>query len=154
MEVFPISIPKIDWNTYILMYKECFGHSPVAGLDSAGMDLDVPASFIATLDFENPTSPMDVLRKAAKTMLLEHSFCSFVYIGDPTVLQQPPTLRALNVVQKEFKRNTVFAILTGNIFQWNQALWAAPFYEDKDYTEFVTIIKSFLYQAGFKEALL
>jgi len=152
MEVYPLSIPQIDWKIYIDTYKEAFGLSPASAIDRAGLKLESPASFIATLDFEDNTSVNDVLRKAAKTMLLEHSFCSFIFIGDLFSIQSIP-LQHVNVVHRDIDRVTSFAIMTGNIFQWRQALWSAEFYEDNLTEEFFILIRSFLNQAGFREAL-
>lgn len=155
MEVYPLSIPKVDWNIYISTYKETFGKSPAALIDNAGLSLDSPASFVSTLDFGNNTSPNDVLRNAAKTMILEHSFCSFIYLGDKDVLTSVP-LSSLSIAQRETKRNNCYAVLTGNIFVWRQCLFSSYYYQthDSELKEFISHIRNFLYQAGFKEALL
>ena len=152
MEVYPLSIPQIDWKLYIETYKQTFGQSPASAIDRDGLKLDTPASFIATLDFDDHTSVNDVLRKAAKTMLLEHSFCSFIFIGDLLSLHPVP-LHHVSVVKRDIDRITSFAIMTGNIFQWRQLLWSASYYDTDTTIEFTVLIRSFLYQAGFREAL-
>lgn len=152
MEVYPLSIPQIDWKIYTETYKQAFGKNPASAVDRAGLKLESPASFVSTLDFDDNTSVNDVLRKAAKTLLLEHSFCSFIFIGDLIALHPVP-LRLVSVVHRDIDRMTSFAIMTGNIFQWRQAMWSASHYDDSETNVFFTYIKSFLNQAGFREAL-
>lgn len=152
MEVYPLSIPEINWELYINIYKEAFGCSPASAIDRAGLKLNSPASFISTLDFNNTTSVNDVLRKAAKTMLLEHSFCSFIFVGD-LLSMNPVPLKLVSVVHRNIDRMTSFAIMTGNIFQWRQLLWSALYYDSDAMIEFTVLIRSYLNQAGFQEAL-
>ena len=152
MEVYPLSVPQIDWKIYIETYSEAFGQSPASAIDRAGLKLESPASFIATLDFDDHTSVNDVLRIAARTMLLQHSFCSFIFIGDLIELHPVP-LSLLSIVHRDIDRMRSFAIMTGNIFQWRQFLWSAEHYENDATIEFSVLIRSFLYQAGFQEAL-
>ena len=152
MEVFPLSIPTIDWDNYIDTYQAAFGVSPAAQTDSAGMKNDLPATFVATLDFENIISPNDALRKAAKTMILEHSFCSFIYVGDEELLNSQP-LRLVSIARRQIKKDQYYAIITGNIFQWRQMLFSGEYYPSDEINEFTHEIKTFLTQAGFKEAI-
>lgn len=152
MEVYPLSIPTIDWDNYIDTYQAAFGVSPAAQTDSAGMKNDSPATFVASLDFENTVSPNDALRRAAKTMILEHSFCSFIYIGEDDLLNSQP-LRLVSIAKRQIKKDQYYAIITGNIFQWRQVLFSVEFHSTPEIDEFGNEIKTFLTQAGFKEAI-
>lgn len=157
MEVYPLSVPQINWETYISTFQNSFGRSPSNGLDTAGLKLESPASFIATLNFENITSPMDVLRNAARDMLLFHSFCSFIYIGDRDVLTSIP-MQLLHVKYRRIKRDEYYAIISANMSHWRDATISATNprsqdlnMQDLDTQEFFTIVYNYLCQAGYKE---
>lgn len=152
MEVYPLSVPQIDWKIYIDTYQNSFGTSPSKGLDTAGLKLESPASFVATLNFEKITSPMDVLRNAARDMLLFHSFCSFIYIGDRDVLTSIP-MELLHVKYRRIKRGECYAIISANISHWRDSVFSAtnPRSQDLDTQEFFTFVYNYLCQAGFKE---
>lgn len=151
MEVFPLSIPKVDWNIYISTYKDAFGISPASLIDHAGMNKDVPASFVSTLEFENTASPNEALRNAAATMILHHSFCSFIYVGDQDVLAAYQ-LQEISIRTKQIKRNDVYAILTATVAQWCDAIGTmARIERQDDITDLLNKIYDYLCQAGFKE---
>lgn len=151
MDVYPLSLPKVDWNIYIETFKDAFGRSPASALDYAGMDTNLPASFVSSLDFENETSPSEALRQAAKTMILHHSFCSFIYVGDRDVLSAYQ-LQEISIRQKSIRKDDVYAILTGTIAQWRDAIAAMMRIErQEDLTDLLNIIYDYLCQAGYKE---
>lgn len=150
MEVYPLSVPQINWEIYIETFQNSFGTSPSSGLDAVGLKLDSPASFIATLDLANQTSPMDVLRNAARNMLLHHSFCSFIYIGDREVITCVP-MQVLHVKYKRIKRDEYYAIVSGSVANWREAVIAGIRYLEPDAEFFFKQVYNYMCQAGFKE---
>lgn len=150
MEVYPLSVPQINWEIYNETFQDSFGTSPSSGLDAAGLKLEIPASFIATLDFERLTSPMDVLRDAARNMLLYHSFCSFIYIGEQEAITSL-SIQPLCVRYRRIKKNKYYAIISGNINQWRHTVISGSGSPESDEKEFATLIYNYLCQAGFKE---
>lgn len=79
MKIFPIQITSTDWQTYLMACQSVF-LSPSRKLDAAGITLDSPSSFLATL--ENG-SPEENLRAAYVRRLTEHAFATFMIIDMP-----------------------------------------------------------------------
>ena len=150
MEVYPLSVPQINWETYIETFQNSFGTSPASGLDAAGFKLDSPASFVATLSFEKDTSPMDVLRNAARNMLLHHSFCSFIYVGERDVIISAP-MQLLFVKYRRVKHNEYYAIISGSVAQWRDAIINGRDPGSHETAWFFIDVYNYMCQAGFKE---
>ena len=150
MEVYPLSVPQINWETYIETFQNSFGTSPSSGLDAAGLKLESPASFIATLDLANQTSPMDVLRNAARNMLLYHSFCSFIYIGERDVLTSV-SMQPLFWVYRRIRRGEYYAIISGSVVLWRDAVISGLGSSSPDIQWFFKDVHDYMCQAGFKE---
>lgn len=150
MEVYPLSVPQINWETYIETFQNSFGTSPSSGLDATGLKLESPASFVATLDFENHAQPYDVLRSAARNMLLFHSFASFIYIGERDVITSL-SVQPLYVRYRRVRRDEYYAIISGNINQWRHTVISGSGSLEIEEQEFATLIYNYLCQAGFQE---
>lgn len=116
----PAAMSLINWGHYILDCENQFGINPSRGLDTNGISLDDPASFVASLMFDN--EPLKALRSDPNSRIFEHGFLSFY--GFSKSIEVVHELNWCNNVAtyKAANDGMYYFILSGTIKQWHQAI--------------------------------
>jgi hypothetical protein len=118
MKVAPLAISQVDWASYIKVCQEVLGYSPTRGLDDAGIDINDPCSFLATLSLDN--KPLENLRKAENTAF-NHIMFSFIGVMD---LETVMTIMAGTQLQCLYRkgRQDHLVIMSGTMDRWFRAI--------------------------------
>lgn len=144
----PISLTKIDWRNYIRVFRDICDESPAAGLDMFNMDLEAPASFLSTLDFEN--NPHSNMRNPNKSFKHMHMGC--VIACDKDFFIEFTRHTDVDTLVKENGRE-MFVLTTGNMEQWRQFVVSAcgRKNDNKESRAMGSLIYRFLCRGGFKD---
>lgn len=117
LDVYPIAYTKPDWQCFIRCVQESLGTSPTRGLDDCRMDPQMPASYLATLDFEN--SPNLAIELTTMTGTGDHFFFTFLLTAPLVVILPLYTdVKILRHLTRD--EDEQLYILTASINQWKQ----------------------------------
>lgn len=144
----PISITKPSWREYIYVFREVCSESPAAGLDMHNMDLESPAAFLTTLNFEN--SPHSNIRNPNKSF--KHVHMGFAIACDKDFFIEFTRHTDIDTLIKESGR-VLFVLATGNMEQWRQFVVSACARDNNNNESRAlgTVIYKYLNQSGFKD---
>lgn len=121
LNVTPVVIPNIAWDTFLKDIFDSTGHSPTRSVDESGQKLSIFAKFLTALHElrENKTTnPIDVLRTA--NMLLNHLAFSFLVEGSNIMIFRVLEMTALNGVSAKTEKGRV-VLLSGTLGEWKLA---------------------------------
>jgi hypothetical protein len=117
-KIFPLTITSVNWEIFIKMSQDILGFSPTRGLDEAKMDMKVPASYLACLDFEN--NPRYNLLHPNSTY--SHVSMSFILQTDGYTLGEIASITEFSIISKSSKTYNYLVILTGTVGVWLRAI--------------------------------
>ncbi len=121
LNVTPVIIPNIAWDTFLKDVLDSTGHSPTRSIDESGQKLTIFAKFITALQElrENKAAnPIDVLRTT--NALLNHLAFSFLVEGSNILIFKVLEMTTLNGVSAKTKKGCV-VLLSGTLGEWKLA---------------------------------
>jgi hypothetical protein len=116
-EIQPLAITNVDWNTFVSFCQKHLGYSPTRGLDTEGMDVKDPSSYLGCLDFNN--TPKKHMQEGSGAF--RHFHISFVAALDEGMITDIASETNLRIFAKRGKRK-VLTILTGSMDEWYRAV--------------------------------
>jgi len=147
MEIYPIQITQVDWQTYIKVCQDNLGYSPTRGLDNEGIDIKRPSAFLYTLDLNN--QPRQAVQRSE---LYGHIFVSFAGVTDSNTCCGISKISKIAVTSIELRGEREFAIYSGTLADWHYLIVNhCNSTLGNDIREFINIIKRHLERAGFNE---
>ena len=146
MEIYPLQIGKVDWETYIKVAQDFLGQSPTRGIDAAKIPTDKPIAFLKTLDFNN--RPLNVI---GQEYLYHHIFFSFIGVIDTYIISQLSERSRISVAYTE-RRTKSLVILSGTLKDWKDTIvYCCNKYADTDVRLLCNEIHNMFETAGFQE---
>jgi len=143
----PLSMTQPEWKTYIETCQEALGYSPTRGLDTQGLKIDDPASFLATLDLEN--NPLRNLRSGViLNKTLKHVSFSFIAIIDKKAVDKLMAITDLEIFYKE-RDDIYLTILTATMSTWYHTIINGSTH--KEVRKVLNNCLKFFKQTGFRE---
>jgi hypothetical protein len=120
-KILPLAITQVDWRTYIDFTTKVLGYNPTKGLGSTIIQLETPAAYLATLDFEN--QPLKQLRQGIfLNNTFDHLSVSFITELDANSLQLVMmNLPILDYIIKK-ARDTYLVIISAKMSIWYPAI--------------------------------
>lgn len=149
-KVFPLSITQVNWKTFIDVYKDKVGESPVRSLDNSNIDPKSVAGYLAALGFGNP---LEQLRSGVyRNQSFQHFHVSFIVIcDDEEVISMLNNFRSKILTVKTKLRFQYLCIVTGSMDDWLQDIVTGS------HNDLVRPIVNDIYdhfnQGGFREIL-
>jgi len=120
--IIPIAITQVNWEKFIHFYKECVGESPTRGLDNQKIPLKDPASFCASLGFDD--NPLNTLRGSRDSEnAKKHASFSVITNIDTELLIQILKYTELKCATKKAQAG-ILVVISGNILEWRDAIVA------------------------------
>ena len=116
-EIQPLAITQVEWRIFIDMCQKHLGYSPTRGLDSEGLDVKDPSSYLGCLDFNN--RPTQHLQEGSGAF--RHFHISFVAALDEQMITEIASQTGLRICAKKGKRK-LLTILTGSMDEWYSAV--------------------------------
>jgi hypothetical protein len=116
-ELYPLALTSPNWETFCSKVQKVTGVSPTDGLTGTVLDLDVPASYLASLDLSN--QPLQHLREGVTTNdTFEHFSVSFLLISNYKYYQALIMNHPGFHIKSERFDDIWISILTANMATW------------------------------------
>lgn len=114
--LYPIGLTKYDLSIYDKVVQEHLKYRPIQAIDRANLDTDKPASFIASLGFN------DNIRNNIKfSSDLKHTFLTVC--GDiPNAIIKDLIKTELTISLYDIDILTSFCIISASVYDWYQAI--------------------------------
>lgn len=144
IEVFPVVIPQINWQTLIALTETHLGKSIMRRLNTEGIEPSI-ASYIQALGLmESPEVPPQDFLRYFQWKLLDALSMSFLVISDPGMLM------AFSLQSRILYHGTKFGIFHATLKDWREAILAVCC-KDSEMRPIGNRIFEYLEQAGFRD---
>jgi hypothetical protein len=119
MQVFPLSMPQVNWDTYIKMCQDVLDERPTTSIDEAGLNLKNPDAFLAGLNFDQPAAR--AMRYGVDAYY--HLFFSFIAETDASVITDFLLFTDLKILMKwDAKHRRSLSVMSGALQTWKDAV--------------------------------
>ena len=115
-EIYPLSIPQCDWQTFSKVCQSTLGFNPIKSLDKAGLDIKDSKSFLRMLDLTGQP-----LKELKDNQALDHFSISFIADVNEDILIGLLNHTELRVLTRN-KGRKILAVISGSLRQWQDAI--------------------------------